>query len=76
MDQSTVPAGEFKAKCLKLIDQVAASGEALTITKRGHPVARLMPLPAGRPLFGAMAGSVIGQQDIVAPLALPWDADA
>ena len=35
-----------------------------------------MPLPAGKPLFGAMVGSVIGQQDIVAPVAQAWDADA
>lgn len=76
MEQAKVPAGEFKARCLQLIDQVAASGEALTITKRGRPVARLMPLPATKPLFGAMAGSVIGQQDIVSPLVEAWDADA
>lgn len=76
MEQTRVPAGEFKARCLQLIDLVAASGESLTITKRGQPVARLMPLPAGKPLFGAMAGSVIGQQDIVAPIAQAWDADA
>ena len=37
----TVSATEFKAKCLALIDEVNASGDPLTITKRGQPVAVL-----------------------------------
>lgn len=69
-------AGEFKAKCLKLLDEVSATGQALTITKRGRPVARLMPMPGIAPLLGAMKGMVLQQQDIVAPLDLTWEADA
>jgi prevent-host-death family protein len=40
----TMPAGEFKAKCLAVMDEVQATGEAVLITKRGKPVARLAPL--------------------------------
>ena len=40
----TVPAGEFKQKCLALIDRVAATREPIVISKYGKPVARLMPL--------------------------------
>jgi len=40
----TMPAGEFKAKCLAVMDEVQASGEPVIVTKRGRPVARLMPL--------------------------------
>lgn len=76
MDSATIPAGEFKARCLQLLDEVAASGEPLTITKRGRPVARLVPLPAERALFGALAGSVQVQLDLVAPLGEAWRADA
>ncbi len=36
-------ATEFKAKCLKLIDQVGESGEPIVISKHGRPVARLVP---------------------------------
>ncbi len=43
MKTRTIPAGEFKAKCLALLDEVAASGETLLITKRGKPVARVIP---------------------------------
>jgi len=39
----TIPAGEFKAKCLKLLDEVERTGEELVVTKRGRPVARLVP---------------------------------
>lgn len=40
----TVPAGEFKAKCLALLDEVAKTGEELVVTKRGKPIARVAPL--------------------------------
>ena len=37
----TIKASEFKAKCLKLMDEVAANGEEIVITKKGKPVAKL-----------------------------------
>ena len=43
MKARTVPAGEFKAKCLALLDEVAKTGETLVVTKRGKPVARILP---------------------------------
>jgi prevent-host-death family protein len=76
MNDANIPAGEFKARCLQLLDAVAVSGEPLTITKRGRPVARLVPLPAAAALFGALAGSVREQRDLVAPVGEPWEADA
>jgi prevent-host-death family protein len=42
-DEPKYPAAEFKAKCLALIDRVRERGEAITITKRGRVVARLVP---------------------------------
>ena len=68
-----IPAGEFKAKCLKLMDDVAATGEELVITKRGKPVARLIPAQTERqPLFGSMKGSVKILGDIVESV---WEPD-
>lgn len=54
---------EFKAKCLKLIDDMQRDGESLTITKRGRPVARVVPEMNEpprtlKPIFGIMKGSV------------------
>jgi prevent-host-death family protein len=43
MSDLTLPAAEFKAKCLALIDRVHDRGEPITITKRGRVVARLVP---------------------------------
>ena len=46
----TITASQFKARCLGLMDQVAATGEVLVITKNGQPVAKLHPCgPARRP---------------------------
>jgi antitoxin (DNA-binding transcriptional repressor) of toxin-antitoxin stability system len=47
-----ISAVRFKATCLKLIDQVAESGEAITITKRGKVLARLVPHREGPRGFG------------------------
>lgn len=41
--QRTIGAGEFKAKCLQLMDEVNRQGIELIITKRGQPVAKLVP---------------------------------
>ena len=70
----TIGAGDFKAKCLQLLDEVATQREALIITKRGKPVARLVPMPPATPLFGALAGSVLRDVDIVSPIDADWDA--
>lgn len=67
-----VPAGLFKATCLALLDEVAETGEELVITKRGEPVARLVPICD----VGAadLLGSVVWEGDIVAPIDEAWDA--
>jgi len=56
------------------IDEVAAHQQPLINTKRGQPLAKLVPIDRPHLLFGAMAGSVTHEEDIVSPLDLPWDA--
>ncbi|MBM3545446.1 MAG: type II toxin-antitoxin system Phd/YefM family antitoxin [Alphaproteobacteria bacterium] len=71
----TVAAGEFKAKCLALMDEVERTGQPLVITKRGRPVARLVPeIAASQSLFGSMRGSAVILGDIISPLDEPWEA--
>lgn len=70
----TIGAGEFKAKCLQLLDNVAEHRDSLLITKRGKPVAKLVPIPPEKSLFGALAGSVVSESDLVSPLDVEWDA--
>ncbi len=69
----SMPAGEFKAKCLDLLDRVERTGEPLIITKRGRPVAQIAPLPASR--IRSLRGSVTYDGDIVAKLGEAWDPD-
>jgi len=72
-----VAAGEFKAKCLKLMDEVQKHHEDIIITKHGKPVAKLtaieeeIPLP----LFGFMKDTVIVAGDIVEPTHEKWHVD-
>jgi prevent-host-death family protein len=70
---TTIPAGEFKAKCLKLLDQVAESRQTLVITKYGKPVAEVVPIKEEKSLFGAMKGSGTITGDIISPLDVEWD---
>ena len=68
-----INAAQFKAKCLKLIDEVAATRKPLIITKRGKPLAKLVPIQDETPasLFGYMKGTVEILGDIV---NVPHDA--
>ncbi len=72
-----VSAAEFKAKCLKLMDEVAKTREPVVITKRGKAVAQLVAV-ADEPqrLFGCMAGTVTFEGDIMAPLNAEWAAES
>jgi prevent-host-death family protein len=64
-----VPATEFKARCLELMDRVAERRESYVITKRGHAVAMLVPVAheGDQPLFGRLRGTVEEVGDIVQP---------
>jgi prevent-host-death family protein len=71
-----IKASEFKAKCLKLMDEVAESGETLVITKHGKPVAELRPaIRRPKTLFGAHKGQIEILGDIIAPIDVEWDAE-
>ena len=74
-----VSATEFKAKSLKLIDEMERSGESLTITRRGKPSLTLSAHKAGLPksasLFGCMQGTVKILGDIVGPVDPDWEGE-
>jgi antitoxin (DNA-binding transcriptional repressor) of toxin-antitoxin stability system len=56
----SMAAGKFKDTCLKTLDDVEQSKTTVVITKRGRPVAKLVPYVA-RPTKGSLAGSVVGE---------------
>jgi len=81
MSQTLAPprigAGEFKAKCLRLLDEVQQSRREIVITKRGKPVARLVPVDEERPtIFGRMKGTGKILGDIVGPTGEKWFAES
>ena len=79
----TVKATEFRAKCLKLMDEVAESGGEIVITKNGKPVAKLTayrerpPEPAPEKMesmYGKDRGKIVIIGDIVSPMPAEWFA--
>jgi prevent-host-death family protein len=72
-----ITAAEFKANCLRLMDEVAQRRAPIIITKRGKPVAKLVPADSEAvDPFGCMAGTVTICGDIVGPTEAEWTGDA
>jgi prevent-host-death family protein len=72
----TIKASEFKAKCLKLMDEVAETGESLVITKNGKPTAQLSPVTRERKsLWGLHKGQIEILGDIIEPIDVEWDVE-
>jgi prevent-host-death family protein len=70
----TIGAAEFKAHCLRILDEVDRSRESVTVTKRGRPVAEVRPVAKQerRSIIGALKGSVLQYDRPFEPAA---DAD-
>ena len=75
---TVIPAAEFKANCLALMDEVQERGTEFVITKHNRPVARLVPVlePTEQPFLGRGAGFFTVAGDIVPPTAPDWDEGA
>ncbi|MBT9582533.1 type II toxin-antitoxin system Phd/YefM family antitoxin [bacterium] len=74
--EKTISAANFKAKCLQIMDSVQEGHTEIVITKRGRPVAKLVPYEASPPAaFGFMAGTGSVHGDILEPLDEAWDAE-
>ncbi|MGH7046344.1 MAG: type II toxin-antitoxin system Phd/YefM family antitoxin [Stellaceae bacterium] len=72
-----IPAASFKAECLRLLDEVARERHPIVVTKRGKPVAKLVPVEEEPiDIFGRMAGTITICGDIVNPIEdLGWAGD-
>ncbi len=70
----TIPAGTFKARCLAIMDEVQSKREAVVITKRGKPVAKLVPVARQKDdIFGFFQGKgkIEIKGDIISPAFTP-----
>jgi len=70
----SIAAGEFKAKCLALLDEVARTGVSVVVTKRGKAVARVVPVEMKK--AKSLKGSVLREGDLLSPIDAEWDANA
>lgn len=73
----SLPAAEFKTRCLELMDRVRETGVEYVVTKHGRPVAKLVPYvaPQRRSLFGALKGSVLAYERPFDPIDGEYDID-
>jgi len=74
MKTKTIPAGTFKARCLAIMDEVQAKRQAVVITKRGKPVAKLVPVEQEKDdIFGFLKGKggIEIKGDIISPALTP-----
>ena len=73
----TMKASEFMAKCLRLMDEVARTGDEIIITKNGQPVAKLAPYrERPKSWFGRDRDKLRILGDIISPIGVEWEADS
>jgi prevent-host-death family protein len=72
-----VGAGEFKARCLEIMDEVQRLGVSVTVTKHRKPIVKIVPAAdeAGE-LYGCMKGVVLQEGDLISPIDVEWEVDA
>jgi prevent-host-death family protein len=73
----TMPAGEFKARCLRIMEEVRTKRVPVLITKRGRPVAKLVPADEDTDdVFGRLQGVLEIAGDVESPVVASGDWDA
>lgn len=72
----TISASQFKAKCLALLDDVAESGGEITVTKRGRPVAKVVPFEDPCDSLRGSVRQLVSDEELIAPIDVEWEAMA
>ena len=66
---------DFKAHALHILGQVAKTKESVVVTKRGKPLAEVVPISTSKPAPGKLSEALVFEKDIVSPLGEDmWDA--
>jgi prevent-host-death family protein len=77
--RETLSVSDFKATCLAVLERVRRTGRPVLITKRGKPLAEVIPPSAatiGSDWLGSLRGAARLAGDVVGPVATPDDWDA
>lgn len=69
-----ITATQFKARCLRLLDEVAETGRPLVVTKHGKPVARVEPATARKSLRGSVTFNISDEELITASMG-EWEME-
>jgi prevent-host-death family protein len=69
-----ITASQFKARCLRLLDEVGETGETLIVTKHGRPVARVVPPLGLDDLRGSVKIDMTDEELIYFSMG-PWDME-
>jgi prevent-host-death family protein len=72
MSEKIMSASQFKAKCLAVLDEVAATGRPVVVTKRGKPVARVVSIEPVPSLLGS-ARILVSEEELMAPIDMDWE---
>jgi prevent-host-death family protein len=75
MSDRSISASRFKAECLRLMDEIAASGNGIVVTKRGKPLVRVVAIEPAPSLSGSVT-VLVDDDELVAPVDEHWDAVA
>ncbi|MCB9666881.1 MAG: type II toxin-antitoxin system Phd/YefM family antitoxin [Myxococcales bacterium] len=67
MNDDHIAAGEFKARCLAILERVRQYRQPFVITKRGVPIARILPVEEDN-VFEDLKKSVLREGDLIAPI--------
>ncbi len=70
----SIPAARFKAQCLRLLDEVAETGETIVVTKRGKPVAKVEPVDEPPSLKGSVV-YLVDDDELLFSTGEVWDVE-
>lgn len=70
-----IAAGKFKDQCLKILDRVAQTREPIVVTKRGRPVAKVVPYSEATKAPSSLAGSILEESGDPFSTGEKWNAD-
>jgi prevent-host-death family protein len=72
--ERTIQISDFKAKCLRLADEVAVTGKPIVLTRHGRPLVRVVPVEQPKSLKGSVT-FLVSDEELLAPLDEAWDAE-
>ncbi len=70
-----IAAGTFKDRCLKILDDVAQTRRPVVVTKRGRPVATIVPYSGSKKAASSLVGSILKETGDPCGTGEGWDAD-